>query len=102
MYHSFLIHSSVSGHPGCLLVLATVDRESPILVMVVLLGRLQLRNSHVEEVQRARDEKGPELLSLLLRSHLHSLGSTHQPGSSLSLIVSEFLSEFSSLGIIAT
>lgn len=84
------IHSSADGHLSCLHVLALVDRESPIPVMAVLLGRIQLRNSHVEEVQRARDGRGPELLSLLPRCCLHSLGSTHQSGSSLSLIVSEF------------
>ena len=102
MYHILFIHSSVDGYLGCFHVLAIVDRESPILVMVLLLERIQLRNSHMEEMQRARDGRGPELLSLFPRCHLHSLGSTHQSGSSLSLIVSEFLSEFSSLGIIAT
>ena len=90
LYHIFFIHSSVSGHLGCLHVLAIVDRESPILVMAVLLGRIQLRNSYVEEVQRARDGRCPELLSLLPWCRLHSLDSTHQSGSSVSLIVSEF------------
>ena len=61
MYHSFLIHSSADGHPGCLHVLAIVNTASvntgvhvslSVLVSLVFMSSSMMAGSHGSSISR--------------------------------------------------